>query len=67
MIEFTIISNWKIIFYPLEYIIRKDTSSPDYNDTRDVHIIYNTSVVGNMFTKDSRKAMSILKELTIGS
>ena len=32
-----------------------------------MQIIYQASLVGNMFTRDSRKFLSILKELTLGT
>ena len=52
---------------PLSYVIRKDTSSPEDIENRDVQIIYQSSLVGNMFTRDSRKVLNILKELTLGT
>ena len=33
----------------------------------DVHIVYNESIVVNKFTRDSRKALNILKETTNGN
>ena len=51
----------------LYYVIRKDTSRPEYSENRDVQIIYHASIVGNMFTRDSRKVLGILKELTLGT
>ena len=51
----------------LSYIIRKYTSSPKDRKNRDVQIIYQESLVGNMFTRDSRKVIDILKELTLGT
>ena len=52
---------------PLSYVIIKDTSSPKYSEKRDVQIIYQASLVGNMFTRDSRKVIDIIKELTLGT
>ena len=52
---------------PLSYVIRKDTSSPEDSENRDVQIIYQASLVGNMFNRDSRKVLDILKELTLGA
>ena len=34
-------------------------------ETRETHIICNASLGRNMFTRDSKKVMKILKELTI--
>ena len=33
----------------------------------DVQILYQESLVGNMFTKNKRKVLDILKELTLGT
>ena len=52
---------------PLSYVIIKDTSSTKDIEIRDVKIIYQASLDRNMFTKDSRKVLSILKELTLGT
>ena len=52
---------------PLSYVIRKDTPSTEDSENRDVLIIYHASLVGNMFTRDSRKVIDILKELTLGN
>ena len=52
---------------PLSYVIRKDTSSPKDSENRDVQIIYQASLAGNVFTRDSRKLLDILKELTLGT
>ena len=51
----------------LSYVIRNDTSSPKDSETRDVQIIHQASIVGNMFTRYSRKVPDILKELTLGT
>ena len=37
---------------PLSYFIRKDTSSPKDSIDRDVQIIYEASIFGDMFTRD---------------
>ena len=50
---------------PLSYVIRKDASSSEGSEIRDVKIIYLASLVWNMFTKGSRKVFGILKELTL--
>ena len=52
---------------PLSYVIRKDTSSPEDSENRDVQIIYQASIVWNRYTRDSRKVLDILKELTLGT
>ena len=52
---------------PLSYVIRKDTSSPEDIENRDVQIIYQATLSGNMFSRDSRKVIDILKEVTIGT
>ena len=49
----------------LSYVIIKDTPSPEDSENRDVQIIYQESLVGNMFTRDSKKVLDILKELTL--
>ena len=51
----------------LYYVIRKDTSIPEDSENRDVQIIYQASLFGNMFTRDSRKFLDIIKELTLGT
>ena len=50
---------------PLYYVIRKDTSSPEDSEIRYVQIIYQASLVRNVFNRDSRKILDILKELTL--
>ena len=52
---------------PLSYVIINYTSSPKYSENRDVQIIYQSSLVGNMFTRYQRKVLDILKELTLGT
>ena len=52
---------------PISYVIRKDTPSLDDGENRDVHIIYQESLFGKMFTRDSRKVIDILKGLTLGT
>ena len=51
----------------LSYVIRKDTPRPYDRDNMDVHIIHQESLVGNMFIRESRKVIDILKELTLGT
>ena len=52
---------------PLYYVIRKDTPSPEDIENRDVQIIYQASLVGKFFTRDSTKVLDIIKELTLGT
>ena len=52
---------------PLSYIIRKDASSPEDIEIRDVQIIYQANIFGNLFTRHSSKVLDILKELTLGT
>ena len=52
---------------PLSYVTRKDTSSPEDSEKRDVQIIYQSSLVKNMFTRDSKKVFEIIKEPTLGN
>ena len=52
---------------PLSDVIINDTSSPKYSENRDVQIFYQASLDGNMFIRDSRKVLGILKELTLGT
>ena len=49
------------------YVIRKYVPIPKDSKNRDVQIIYQSSLFGNMFTRDSRKVLDILKELTLGT
>ena len=51
---------------PLSYVIRKYTLSPKYSENRDVKIIYQESLVGSIFTRDSTKVINIPKELALG-
>ena len=51
----------------LSYATRKDTPSPENSENRYVQIIYKTSIVGNMSTRDSRKVLNILNEPTLGT
>ena len=50
---------------PISYVVRKYTPSPEDSENRDVQIIYQASLVGNMFTRDSSKVLNIPKELTL--
>ena len=52
---------------PLSCFIRKDTSSPENSENRDVQIIYRAILVGSMFNRYSRKVLDIIKELTLGT
>ena len=52
---------------PLSYVIRKDTQIPDDNKNRYVQIIHKVSIYENIFTRDSRKVLDIIKELTLGN
>ena len=51
----------------LSYVIRKDMSNPGDSESRDVQIIYQESLVRNMFTIDSRKVLDIIKEMNLGT
>ena len=53
--------------FSISCVIRKDTPSPEDSENRDVQIIYQASLVGKMFTRDSTKVLDILKELTLGT
>ena len=46
---------------PLSYIVRKYIPSPKESENRDVQIIYQESLVSNVFTKDLRKIIDIIK------
>ena len=50
---------------PLCYVIRKDKSSTKDSENRDVQRIYQAILFGKMFTKDSRKVLDMIKELTL--
>ena len=52
---------------PLSYDIRKYKSSLEESEIKDVQIIYQASLVGNIFTRDSRDVLDIIKELTLGT
>ena len=52
---------------PLSYVTRKDTPSTKDSENRDAQIIYQASLVRNMFTRDSRKVLNIIKELNLGT
>ena len=52
---------------PLYYVIRKDIPSPEEIENRDVKIIYQESIVGNMLTRKPRQIMDIIKELAFGT
>ena len=52
---------------PLSYVIRKDRSSPEDSENRDVQIIYQASLVGGIFTRGSMKVLDIFKELSLGT
>ena len=52
---------------PLSYVIKKDMISQKDSENMDVQIIYQASLVEKMFTRDSRKVLGILKELTLGT
>ena len=51
----------------LSYVIIKYAPIPEDSKNRDVHIIYQEILVGNVSTRDSRKCIDILKELTLGN
>ena len=50
---------------PLSHVIRKYMPIPEDSGKGDEKIIYQESVVGYMFTIDSRKVFDILKKLTL--
>ena len=50
---------------PLSYAIRTYMPIPEDSENRYVQIIYQASLFGNNFTKDSRKVLDILKELIL--
>ena len=52
---------------PISYIIMRDTPSPEDNENRNLQIIYQESLVRNMFTRDSGKVLDIIKELILGT
>ena len=62
-----IASNKKGRSVTLSYVIRNDTPSPKYRENRDMQTIYHASLVGNIFTRESRKVIEIIKELTLGT
>ena len=49
------------------YVIIKYTPSTDKGYNRDVQIIHQSSIIGNMFIKDSRKVLNIPKKLILGT
>ena len=51
----------------LSYVVINYTPVPKDSEKRDVQIIYQSSLVGNIFTRDSSKFLDILKELTLGN
>ena len=62
---FTSRKNSRVVTLP--YIIRKYTPITKDSENRDVKIIYQASLVGNMFNRYSRKVLNIFKELTLGT
>ena len=48
-------------------MIGKNTSIPEDSENRDVQIIYQASLVRKMFTRESRRVLDIIKELTLGN
>lgn len=52
---------------PLSYVIRKDRRTIVGNLDEEQEIIYNASINGPMFTRDSKKVLALLKELTVGT
>ena len=46
---------------PLSYVTIKDMLSPEDSENRDVKIMYQASLVGNIFTRNSRKVLDIIK------
>ena len=52
---------------PLVYVIRKDITTLTPPLDEDQEIIYNASLTGAMFARDTKKVLSLLKELTSGT
>ena len=52
---------------PISYVIIKDTSSTKNSEHRYMQIMYQASLDGKMFTRESRKVLDILKETTLGT
>ena len=52
---------------PLSYVIRKNTSIPEDSENRYEQIIYQESLIRNIFTRDSRKVLDIIKKLNLGT
>ena len=52
---------------PISYVTRKDAPNPEDSKNRNVQIIYQASLSGNIFTRDSRKVINIIKELSLGT
>ena len=46
---------------PLSYVIRKNTLSLEDSKNRDLQIIYQASLVGDILNRDSRKVIAVLK------
>ena len=52
---------------PLVYVIRKDIATVALPLDEDQEIIYNASLTGAMFNRDTKKVLALLKELTSGT
>ena len=53
---------------PLSYVIRKEPNPiEDVKMDDSDHIVYNASLQGAMFKRDSKRVLGVLRELTIGS
>ena len=51
---------------PISYVIRKD-EQPEDIPLREREIIYHANLEGNMFIRDSKRVLALLKELTNGT
>ena len=60
-------SRKKSLGVPISYVTRKDAPNPEDSKNRNVLIIYQASLSGNIFTRDSRKVINIIKELSLGT
>ena len=52
---------------PLAYVIRKELEQGPQELDEEHEIIYNARLSGSMFTRDSKKVLTLLKELTNGT
>ena len=57
------VSRKNICGVPLSYFIRKDILSPKDSENREVQIVYQASLVRDIFTRDSRKVLDMSQRL----